>query len=46
MNAPTSQKELAVLAEQGRERMHESALLHVTGQATYTSAASVLNSAT
>ena len=36
MNAPTSQKELAVLAEQGRERMHESALLHVTGQATYT----------
>ncbi len=36
MNAPTTQKELAASAEQGRELMHESALLHVTGQATYT----------
>ena len=36
MNAPTAQNELAVLAELGRERMHESARLHVTGQATYT----------
>jgi len=36
MNAPTAQKELAALAEQGRELAHESARLHVTGQATYT----------
>ena len=36
MNAPTAQKELAALAEQGRELAHESARLHVTGAATYT----------
>jgi xanthine dehydrogenase large subunit len=36
MNANTSRKELAPMAEQGRELAHESALLHVTGQATYT----------
>ncbi len=36
MNAPTLHRELAAMAEQGRERVHESALLHVTGQATYT----------
>ena len=36
MNALTSLKELAPLTEQGRELPHESALLHVTGEATYT----------
>ncbi len=36
MNAPTAQKELAAVAELGRELAHESARLHVTGQATYT----------
>jgi xanthine dehydrogenase large subunit len=36
MNAPASLKELLPLGEQGRELAHESALLHVTGQATYT----------
>ena len=36
MNAPVSLKELLPLGEQGRELAHESALLHVTGQATYT----------
>ena len=36
MNALTSLKELAPQAEQGRELAHESALLHVTGEATYT----------
>lgn len=36
MNAPTGLKELAPATEQGRELPHESARLHVTGQATYT----------
>ena len=36
MNALTSLQELAPATEQGRELAHESALLHVTGQATYT----------
>jgi xanthine dehydrogenase large subunit len=36
MNAPVSLKELLPLGEQGRELAHESAHLHVTGQATYT----------
>jgi xanthine dehydrogenase large subunit len=36
MNAPTSLKELLPASEQGRELAHESARLHVTGQATYT----------
>ena len=36
MNAPTSLKALLPLGEQGREQAHESAHLHVTGQATYT----------
>ncbi len=36
MNALGSLKELAPQTEQGRELPHESALLHVTGQATYT----------
>ena len=36
MNAPASLKELLPVGEQGRELAHESALLHVTGQATYT----------
>ena len=36
MNAPTSLKELLPATAQGRDLTHESALLHVTGQATYT----------
>ena len=36
MNAPLLAKALAAPAELGRELAHESALLHVTGQATYT----------
>ena len=37
MNAPASITELlSVLGEQGRELPHESALLHVSGEATYT----------
>ncbi len=37
MNAPASIEELlSVLGEQGRELPHESALLHVSGEATYT----------
>jgi xanthine dehydrogenase large subunit len=36
MNAPTILKELLPATEQGRDLTHESALLHVTGQATYT----------
>ena len=36
MNAPTTQTELAAVAELGRELAHESARLHVTGAATYT----------
>jgi xanthine dehydrogenase large subunit len=36
MNALTSLQELAPATEQGRELPHESAALHVTGQATYT----------
>lgn len=36
MNAPTGLKELTPATEQGRELPHESARLHVTGQATYT----------
>ena len=36
MNAPTLIEELTRVAELGRELPHESALLHVTGQATYT----------
>ena len=36
MNAPLLAKELTAPTELGRELVHESALLHVTGQATYT----------
>ena len=36
MNAPTALKDLLPAAEQGRELAHESARLHVTGEATYT----------
>ncbi len=36
MNALTSSRELAPATEQGRELPHESARLHVTGQAIYT----------
>ncbi len=36
MNTVGSFKELAPATEQGREMAHESALLHVTGEATYT----------
>ena len=36
MNAPLLAKALSAPAELGRELAHESALLHVTGQATYT----------
>lgn len=36
MNAPTILKDLLPATEQGRDLTHESALLHVTGQATYT----------
>ena len=36
MNAPTSLKELLPASELGRDLVHESAVLHVTGQATYT----------
>ena len=36
MNAPETRTELAPATEQGRELPHESALLHVTGQAVYT----------
>lgn len=36
MNAPTALHDLLPAAQQGRELPHESALLHVTGAATYT----------
>ena len=36
MNAPEHIKELMACGEQGRELTHESAHLHVTGQAIYT----------
>ena len=36
MKAPASLKELAPLSEQGRALAHESALLHVSGEAIYT----------
>ena len=36
MNAPLLAQDLMTPAELGRELVHESALLHVTGQATYT----------
>lgn len=36
MNAPASLKERLPATEQGRELAHESAVLHVTGRATYT----------
>ena len=36
MNAPTALQALLPAAQQGRELPHESALLHVTGAATYT----------